>query len=108
MKSVIKSLDTRTHAALESPTGTGKTLCLLAATLAWLHYYTINANDRDPRIQIIYTSRTHSQLSQVKRELKKLPYNPKCVTVASRDYYCINSSLRGENFTVSLLFANEL
>ncbi|KAF7457059.1 DNA repair helicase [Cryptosporidium felis] len=112
MQKVLYSLKNKKHALLESPTGTGKTLCLLASTLAFQRQFLINygslkkpvessslagiikseggsievvgitsppgiseINRKDAKTdlftpRIIYSSRTHSQLSQVMRELK--------------------------------------
>lgn len=36
MEKVLQALQNRQHALLESPTGTGKTLCLLCAVMAFL------------------------------------------------------------------------
>ena len=67
---VLNALNSGQNALLESPTGTGKTLCLLTASLAWLHKERKNfvtmKNDGDVKLpRIIYASRTHSQLAQV-------------------------------------------
>ncbi|EEA06228.1 DNA repair helicase family protein [Cryptosporidium muris RN66] len=122
MEKVLYSLKHRKHALLESPTGTGKTMCLLASTLAFqrdciVKYnltrklnnscevdrnlkttgtsnlyeeehtkieidksYNLNEEHGDSNLKkqksefilprIIYSSRTHSQLSQVMRELR--------------------------------------
>ncbi|KAF1333955.1 Regulator of telomere elongation helicase 1-like isoform x2, partial [Globisporangium splendens] len=42
MEKVILSLSSKQNAILESPTGTGKTLCLLCATLAWRRHFEKN------------------------------------------------------------------
>lgn len=89
MQNVIKALQDSQHALLESPTGTGKTLSLLCASLAWLNNYRENYKGA-PNIKIIYTSRTHSQLDQVKKELRNTPYWPKCASLASRDHLCVH------------------
>ena len=38
MECVINALDNKQNAMLESPTGTGKTLSLLCATLSWMRH----------------------------------------------------------------------
>ncbi|GAY51226.1 hypothetical protein CUMW_132630 [Citrus unshiu] len=119
MEKVIQSLQNKCNALLESPTGTGKTLCLLCATLAWRKSLgsfstlgsqvnnqisgsqsSVNSSQSgDSKLPtILYTSRTHSQLRQVIQELKTSNYRPKMVILGSREQLCIHrevSLLRG-------------
>lgn len=114
MGHVIRALQSKQNAILESPTGTGKTLCLLCSVLAWRLTYiaklqlsgmAANANitgldeaagnnqasegfNAIPKI--IYASRTHSQISQVVNELKNTIYKPKVSVLGSRDQLCLH------------------
>ncbi|MQL92246.1 hypothetical protein Taro_024871, partial [Colocasia esculenta] len=112
MEKVIQSLQQRCNALLESPTGTGKTLCLLCATLAWRRSlgpfaseWNVEMDSQTPDILpssqgrssypiIIYTSRTHSQLKQVIRELKASNYRPKMGVLGSREQMCIDEDVK--------------
>ncbi|CAL9115659.1 unnamed protein product, partial [Musa acuminata var. zebrina] len=116
MEKVIRSLQEGCNALLESPTGTGKTLCLLCATLAWRKTFgdfLTSANEERSNFSlshssgsqsaengqtnypaIIYTSRTHSQLKQVIRELKTSNYRPKMAVLGSREQMCIHDEVR--------------
>ncbi|XP_031616345.1 regulator of telomere elongation helicase 1 homolog [Contarinia nasturtii] len=97
MKYIIESLNTKQNAALESPTGTGKTLSLLCSTMAWIEGEKKN-NRTIPTV--IYATRTHPQILQAMRELKKSPYNNvKAAVIASRNQLCINSGLSKNSYT---------
>ncbi|KAL0808272.1 hypothetical protein Bca101_100764 [Brassica carinata] len=106
MDKVIESLQNKCNALLESPTGTGKTLCLLCATLAWrkksLGKDHRNNGQGGAFPTIVYASRTHSQLRQVIKELRRCSYRPKMVVLGSREQLCVNeevNSLRGKALT---------
>ena len=44
--------------------------------------------------RVYYATRTHSQIAQVVRELKRTPYRPAMVVLGSRDHYCIHKTVR--------------
>jgi regulator of telomere elongation helicase 1 len=120
MNKVLDALHHSENALLESPTGTGKTLCLLCSALAWQREQSrsIHTNRHEHASQdqssysevprkpsrspvIIYASRTHSQLSQVIRELKSTRYRPRHALLGSREQMCVNPKVKTPQSTVT-------
>ena len=117
MKKVLECLDNSHHGLLESPTGTGKTLSLLCSTLAWLEKNKASAQlaaryaqiSSEPgaapevpampvKHKVIYSSRTHSQLSQAVAELGRTSYRyMKVAILGSRDQLCVNPAVMEAN-----------
>ncbi|OZJ04668.1 hypothetical protein BZG36_02880 [Bifiguratus adelaidae] len=107
---------------------TGKTLTLLCAVLAWNEDYvrkqtdereerhapenafrklapsTAAATDTDDfgPVTIFYASRTHSQLSQVVKEIKRTAYRPNVAVLGSREQMCIHPDLKNIHSSASV------
>ncbi|KAG8192516.1 hypothetical protein JTE90_018036 [Oedothorax gibbosus] len=134
MKKVVECLQKGANGMLESPTGTGKTLCLLCSSLAWLESHKAklqldmiqhssrgevmtdlktvlqeltgnwNAANNFMMPRIIYSSRTHSQLSQAIQELKRSSYkHVKSIVLGSRDQLCLHPEVsKAPNHTAKM------
>jgi regulator of telomere elongation helicase 1 len=100
MEKVIQCLQEGSNGLLESPTGTGKTLSLLCAALAWRRHEVskpvAEAGEPMPRPRIVYCSRTHAQLSQVVAEMKKTVYasEVRMTVLGSRNQLCVQPRVR--------------
>ena len=101
MDAALGAVDAGASAILESPTGTGKTLCLLVSTLAWAKRHapaqTAKADHGGPppeRRAVVYASRTHAQLSQAVKALRASSYAPRVAVIGSREHLCGHSVVK--------------
>ena len=88
---MVRSLDLKHNGLLESPTGTGKTLSILTGSLGWLRNRQVQGFNKNTKI--FYASRTHSQIKQLVKELKRTCYKPIMTILGSRDHLCVNPQL---------------
>jgi Fanconi anemia group J protein len=51
-------------------------------------------SNNKPKPKVFYCTRTHSQIEQVVKELKRTSYRPQSVVLGSRENYCVNGKVK--------------
>jgi len=100
MLELKRSLDAKGHCLLEMPSGTGKTISLLALITAYMHHNPSQVT------KLIYCSRTIPEMEKVMEELRKLlefyqketneNINVTGLMLSSRKNLCIHPEVSGE------------
>ncbi|KAM0675952.1 ATP-dependent DNA helicase chl1 [Gurleya vavrai] len=101
----------RKFGIFSSPTGTGKTLSLLCSISKFTNQEDEVSNlskenqalmeelfgKQEKKCKTFYCSRTHDQLNQAIKELKKVNKNVNAIIVGSRKLYCVNENINKTN-----------
>ena len=87
MNAAAEALMQGRHGLLEAPTGTGKTMALLAAACGYQHAVALAGVPEDVPV-IFFVARTLNQLNQSMRELRSTAYRMIAALLASRDALC--------------------
>ncbi|CAJ1358568.1 unnamed protein product [Effrenium voratum] len=90
---VLKACERAGIAMLQSPTGTGKSLALLCAALAWQRRQSLETGAAP---QVVYGVRTHAQIKQIVGELRKSGYRPRMAVIGSREQLCANETVKSQ------------
>ena len=72
-----------------------QTAALLSGVLTWRQTVEAESTSSEfvatsPTVRVVYSSRTHSQLSKVIGELRRLSYRPRVTVLASRHQLCVH------------------
>jgi len=98
MKKIINNLNQKfmlqnnykAFCALESPSGTKKTLCILCACLAWINDM---KRTNSYKGKIIYVVKNYKKLSKIIKTLNEIYYKPKICVLFSLNESCINDEI---------------
>lgn len=93
MAKLIECFQTNTHALIESPTGTGKSLSILCSALAYYEQEKRSFGEQKKPFKIFICSRTHKQIDQLIEQLRRTGYKPRITVLGSKNHYCINPGL---------------